>query len=266
MQHKKNYPSAKTTAFSRGSLLRIPPHGRKKKVPRVLPVGLHLALERFCRSQGADLFGVADVSAIKNEFALSPKVTDKLDRAVCLGVRLSSAILEEISDAPTRLYFHHYRTVNALLDQLAVKAANYIQTKGYAAMPIPASQILDWERQKGHLPHKEIGRLAGLGWIGRNNLLVNKSFGSQFRLCTVLTNIPLPADKPTRDNCGRCRACVVVCPAQAIKQSPAEFRYLQCLAKLKQFQKERLAEQYICGVCVRACAGTQPFLIGLGKR
>jgi epoxyqueuosine reductase QueG len=223
----------------------------------------YLALERFCRRQGADLFGVADVSAIKSKFALSPKVTDKLGRAVCLGVKLSSAVLEEITDAPTRLYFHHYRTVNALLDQLAVKAANYIQAQGYAALPVPASQILDWERQKGHLSHKEIGRLAGLGWIGRNNLLVNKNFGSQFRLCTVLTDMPLPAAKPAKDNCGQCRSCVVVCPAQAVKESPAEFRHLQCFEKLKQFQKEKLAEQYICGVCVKACRGN---LLSKGRK
>jgi len=241
--------------------------GRAQKIPISMQTkNNYLALKKFCQQQGADLFGVADIRQVRQEFALSPKVRDKLGRAVCLGVRLSSAILEEIIDAPTRLYFHHYRTLNALLDQLAIKTANYIQAKGYAALPIPASQILDWQKQTGHLAHKKIGRLAGLGWIGRNNLLVNKNFGSQFRLCTVLTNMPLPADKPTRDNCGRCRACVVVCPAQAIKESPAEFRRLQCLAKLKQFQKERLAEQYICGVCVRACAGTQPFLIGLGKR
>jgi epoxyqueuosine reductase QueG len=213
----------------------------------------YLVLEKFCRGQGADLFGVADVSGIKSEFALSPRIKDKLDRAVCLGVRLSAAILEEITDAPTRLYFHHYRTLNALLDQLAVKATNYIQAKGYAAMPIPASQILDWEKQKGHLSHKKIGYLAGLGWLGRNNLLVNEKLGSQFRLVSILTDMPLKLVRPSQDNCGKCRACLVACPAQAIKEKLEDFDYFRCFEKLKEFQKQHLVDQYICGCCVRIC-------------
>jgi len=44
--------------------------------------------------------------------------------------------------------------------------------------------------------------LAGLGWIGRNNLLVNEELGSQFRLASVLTNMPLKIDKPVKNGCG----------------------------------------------------------------
>ncbi len=216
----------------------------------------YLALEEFCRGQGADLFGVADVSAIREGFALTAKVRDKLGQAVCLGIRLSSAILEEITQAPTRLYFHHYRTLNALLDQLAVKVCNYIQGKGCLALPVPASQILALENQKGHLSHKKIGILAGLGWIGRNNLLVNKKFGSQFRLCTILTDMPLKIDHPQKADCGNCIRCIAACPAGAIKQDPAGFDHQQCFAKLKEFQKKRLVDQYVCGACVNAC---QPF-------
>ncbi|MBI5144678.1 MAG: hypothetical protein HZA27_00650, partial [Candidatus Omnitrophica bacterium] len=95
------------------------------------------SLKKFCSQQGADLFGVADISEIKNEFSLSPEILKGLDKAVSLGVRLSTAILDEIKDAPTKIYFHHYRTVNALLDQIALKTANYIQRQGFTAFPIP---------------------------------------------------------------------------------------------------------------------------------
>ncbi|MFA4842632.1 MAG: hypothetical protein WC658_02215, partial [Candidatus Omnitrophota bacterium] len=54
------------------------------------------ALKRFCQQQGADLFGVADTSAIKKDFALSQDLRNKFNRAVCVGVRLSSGILEDI--------------------------------------------------------------------------------------------------------------------------------------------------------------------------
>ena len=83
----------------------------------------YLTLKRFCQGQGADLFGVADIAKIKNEFQISGRILEKFDKAICLGARLSSSILEEIEGHPTKLYFHHYRTTNALLDQSALKQA-----------------------------------------------------------------------------------------------------------------------------------------------
>jgi epoxyqueuosine reductase QueG len=212
-------------------------------------------LKKFAQEQGVDLFGVADICKIKKDFALSPKVLEKLDCAICLGVRLSASILDEISDSPTRLYFHHYRTLNALLDQVELKVSNYIHRRGFQALPIPASQILDWENQRGHLSHRKLGFFAGFGWIGRNNLLVNKNLGAQFRLATVLTDMPLKIDKPAKDDCGKCRLCIEICPAGAIKERKEEYDFQGCFAKLKEFQKQRLVDQYVCGVCVRACRG-----------
>lgn len=212
-------------------------------------------LKKFANIQGIELFGVADIEKIKSTFSVSEKLLLKLDKAVCLGMRLSASVLDEISSAPTRLYFHHYRTVNASLDQAALKVANFIQAKGFMALPIPASIILDWENQKAHLSHKQLGVLAGLGWIGRNNLLVNKELGSQFRLATILTNMPLKLDKPVKEDCGACHLCVKMCPAAAIKENPVDFEHIQCFEKLKEFQKQRLVDQYICGVCVNVCKG-----------
>lgn len=212
-------------------------------------------LKRFARSLGIDLFGVADISKIKNEFMLAGNLIKKFDRAIVLGIRLSRSILEEIEDHPTKLYFHHYRTLNAFLDQAALRLTNIIQNKGFLALSIPASQILDWQNQKAHLSHKKIGYLAGLGWIGRNNLLVNKTLGSQIRLVTILTNMSLKIDRPLKENCGSCRLCITVCPADAIKNEPSDFDHIRCFEKLKEFQKMRLVDQYICGICVKACKG-----------
>lgn len=206
---------------------------------------------------GASLFGVAGISELKKDFLLSQELLNKIDKAISLAVRLSRGTLKEIKDSPTRLYFHHYRTANVFLDQLAFKISNYIQDKGYLAIPIPSSQIVDWQKQKAHLSHRKIACLAGLGWIGRNNLLVNKKLGSQFRLVTILTDMPLRFDKPSQDNCGDCHMCVEACPAKAIKNKPADFDYPACFNKLKEFQKQRLVDQYICGVCVNCCQGRQ---------
>ena len=212
-------------------------------------------LKKFAQKESADLFGVADIRTVKNEFQALESVSKGLDKAVCLGVRLSTAILSDICNAPTRLYFHHYRTVNVCLDQMALRMANFIQRAGYAALPIPASIILDWEKQSAHLSHKKLGVLAGLGWIGRNNLLVNEKIGSQMRLATILTDLPIKTDKPSGKDCGACCLCVKACPAQAIKESPVDFDHIKCFEKLKEFQRQKLVDQYICGVCVNVCKG-----------
>jgi epoxyqueuosine reductase QueG len=213
------------------------------------------ALKKICLKEGLDLFGVADISAIKNEFKISPQTLANLDQAICLGVRLSQSILSEMEQKPTKLYFHHYKIINSFLDQAALKLGNVIQKKGYAALAIPATQIIDWEKNTAHLSHRKLGVLAGLGWIGRNNLLVNEKLGSQFRLVSVLTDMPLLIDKPSKKDCGNCRLCVKICPCGAIGEGPADFDHYKCFEKLKSFQAQRQVEQFVCGVCVNICKG-----------
>jgi epoxyqueuosine reductase QueG len=213
------------------------------------------ALKKICVKEGVDLFGVADISEIKNEFKISAKALQNLDKAICLGLRLSRAILSEMEDKPTKLYFHHYKIINSFLDQIALKLGNIIQNKGYSALAIPATQIIDWEKNTAHLSHRRLGVLAGLGWIGRNNLLVNEKLGSQFRLVSILTDMPLAIDKPSKKDCGNCRLCVKICPANAIQESSADFDYKKCFDQLKSFQTQRQVEQFVCGVCVNMCRG-----------
>jgi epoxyqueuosine reductase QueG len=215
----------------------------------------YTALKKICLKEGLDLFGVADISAIKNEFQISPKTLQNLDRAICLGLRLSQSILSEMEEKPTKLYFHHYKIINSFLDQAALKLGNLIQKKGYSALAIPATQIIDWEKNSAHLSHRKLGVLAGLGWIGRNNLLVNEKLGSQFRLVSIITDMPLSIDKPSSKDCGSCRLCVRMCPAGAIQESSVDFKHAQCFEKLKSFQAQRQVEQFVCGVCVNACQG-----------
>ena len=205
---------------------------------------------------GGSLFGVADLRSFKKgEILLPPSLIDQLSCGISAGFHLSDAIVEEISNQPTPLYFHHYQRVNILLDTIGLIVTSAIQGLGYQAVPIPASQIVDWKTQKGHLSHKHIARAAGLGWIGRNNLLVNKEFGSRIRLVTLLTDLPLVIDSSSIKNCGSCRDCLSVCPAGAIKEQPEEFDHLRCYEQLRIFAKTLHFSHNICGVCVKACKG-----------
>ena len=59
---------------------------------------------------------------------------------------------------------------------------------------------------------------AGLGWIGKNSLLLRKGVGSFFFLAEIICNLELEPDQQQTDHCGECTACIDACPTQAIVQ------------------------------------------------
>jgi epoxyqueuosine reductase len=203
---------------------------------------------------GGDLFGVADLSQIRLETCgLGEKTLNELPFGIAIGIRLSDAVLAGIDDHPTLLYLHHYRQANYILDRIAFHVAALIQHIGGKALPIAASQIVDWQGQKGHISHKALAQGAGLGWLGRNNLIVHPEYGARIRLVSVLTDLPLQTDKPLKGSCGECRQCIPLCPAGAIKDEVGKFDHLGCFEKLKEFRNKYNIGQYICGVCIKAC-------------
>lgn len=204
---------------------------------------------------GADLFGVALIRGRDLKVMELPgDVTYRFPYGVSLGIALCEGVMGLIEDHPTLFYLHHYRQANYILDQLAFKIARAIEAMGGKALPIAASQIVDWEGQRAHFDHKVLAELAGLGWRGRNNLLVTPRYGSMVRLVSVLTDLPLKADQPYQGaRCGTCRACIGVCPVGAIKEDPADFDHLKCFEKLKEFRKNYNLGQYVCGICIKVC-------------
>ncbi|MCX2744493.1 tRNA epoxyqueuosine(34) reductase QueG [Mangrovivirga sp. M17] len=60
---------------------------------------------------------------------------------------------------------------------------------------------------------------SGIGWIGKNSLLLNRSMGSYFFLAELIIDLELIPDAPTKDYCGTCTACMDACPTDAIPQS-----------------------------------------------
>ncbi len=220
------------------------------------PAEIRSELEQFGRNRGVVLFGVAKLSGVNTTDFLLPKETvARLPFALSLGMRLLPEVLANITTHPNLLYEHHYRQVNFALDRIALEISNKLSELGYNVLPIPTSQIVDWQTQRGHLSHKRIAIASGLGWLGRNNLLVTPKFGSQVRLVTILTDLPLEPGVPLNQTCDACQRCISICPAKAIKEKPEDFDHRACFEKLKEFQRRRFVNQFICGLCVKVCSG-----------
>jgi epoxyqueuosine reductase len=222
-------------------------------VAQVTPEEHRNDLEHIACGGGAVLFGVADLSEVEDE---SGEVSlAGLTTGISFGYKLNDVVLDGVVDHPTRTYQYHYRQVNIMLDQIGLRMSGYLEQAGRRVFPVPSSQVVDWDRFAGHISHRTVGRLAGLGWIGRNNLLVNPRYGSRVRYATVLTDLALPYDRPIHADCGDCRRCVAACPGGAIGEDPEHFDLKKCIETMDRIRKPANIGSRICGICVRACSG-----------
>ncbi|TCV87813.1 epoxyqueuosine reductase [Methylomonas methanica] len=99
----------------------------------------------------------------------------------------------------------YHKLLRNRLQKLADKISAEIGPFGYRAF-VDSAPVLE----------KAIAEKAGLGWIGKHSNLINRQAGSWFFLGEIYTDLPLPNDQPASNHCGQCRACLDICPTQAI--------------------------------------------------
>ncbi len=206
------------------------------------------------QDHGVSAFGVCEVGDLVDRF--HPEIRARarsLPYAISIGIAVPAAVLDTLTIGPNEIYKSTYHAINTHLDNATFYLAQAACRLGGNAIAIPASKIVNRYPMIGHVSHREIAHKAGLGWQGKNNLLVNPEFGSRLRLATVLTDLELEPDPIDDAGCGNCNICAEHCPVGAIGGSPEDFSFETCRDRVIRYSRENNFGQLICGLCLNLC-------------
>lgn len=165
------------------------------------------------------------------------------------------------------LYFHQFIETEQKLEDIQKKIVQELRHRGWKAFAIPPNSNKVSHRFITRLyplfPHKTAATCAGLGWIGRNGLLIHEDFGAHLNWATVLTDAPLAVSQQpvTESRCGNCYRCVKACPAKAIlgvtwRRSVNPQPLIDTNRCAEQIRANAIDTGYsVCGICALVCRG-----------
>jgi len=215
-------------------------------------------LERSLRdtalAMGASHFGIADVRRAHAVWPDSFEESGLLPTGISICVSEDDDLLDGLpqTDEPCRT--SHYSVKIALALAIADRLRDGLVQAGHLA-----HRLSHPPAKKPTGLYKLVARLSGLGWIGKNRLLITPGRGPRVALATVLTDAPLrpTAAKPKEDGCGECALCIRICPVEAFTTDA-----FGETDSLEGFDAGRCAVYRgvinptgwgVCGLCVQVC-------------
>jgi epoxyqueuosine reductase len=164
----------------------------------------------------------------------------------------------------------------------SVRIAKYARGTDYhRALRARLERLADWLREQGAtvarayvdagpVPERELAQRAGLGWIGKNTMLIRPGAGSFVFIGCVLTDLALAPDPPfTLDRCGSCTRCLEACPTQAFV-APRVLDATRCLSYLTIEQRGPIPAEaagrmagwaFGCDICNEVCPWNERFAV-----
>lgn len=242
--------------------------------------------EKLEKMASLDVFGVADALTYSDKASPGHRPVDFLKSArsiVLVGKRMLDVPLDNIREM-RREYTANFHVANARLNDALFEVSGHLQDLGFKVFPIPYLEMPGWNLEKrsamtlklarplltlprineivndkvlwANLSYRHMAVEAGLGEIGRNNLLLSPEHGPRLRFVALLTDAELPAGQPLEpglcqpDKCNH--ACVRACPVDALQK---DGRGTDKAACLKHYIKLGLPGMsgMRCGLCVAVC-------------
>jgi len=212
------------------------------------PARMAADIKQYARDNGA---GIVGITAIPDEAQYQGKTTP-YRYAICLGLPMDREEMQYVPQA--RASIEVMRTYR-VLGKIAVRLARHIAAMGWPARAYGSPNCTD-------ILHIPLAARAGLGELGKHGSMISKEYGSNFRLATVVTDLPLAIDQPADigvdDLCLQCRRCVVDCPPDAIFEDKQLVRgrakwYVDFDKCIPYFTKT-----HGCSICVEVCPWSQP--------
>jgi epoxyqueuosine reductase len=214
-------------------------------------------LKDHLKNLGASLVGFADLGNVDTS------IFNNMNYGIAFGIKMESTIIEAINEGPTKEYYEEYSKINKDLDNIVVSCVQYIERQGYNAIGQTSTYVTSDNNLTTPIPHKTVATQAGLGWIGKNTLLITPEYGSAIRISSVITDMPISESK-----CGECNKCAIACPASAISGISWDISStrdelldtFKCRKKARELSKERIGiEISLCGKCIEVCPFTKRY-------
>ena len=210
---------------------------------------------------GADLVGIGDMSEVEHCC---------FKTGISVAIALPKDIIIDLQEAPTKEYYDLYYSLNKKLNEIVLTGEDFLKKRGFEAYAQTTDRVKVNQKKFSTLPHKTVATRGGLGWIGKNCLLITPRYGSAIRISSLLTNAPLKCDEPINQSyCGTCIQCVKNCPGQALKGTfwkvgiPREkiLDIEKCYkTQVEIMSKSTGIETDLCGKCFAVCTYTKRYL------
>jgi Uncharacterized Fe-S protein len=170
---------------------------------------------------GADICGIANVDRFK-DVPEGFRPTDIYEDCKSVIV-FAKCMPKGVAYVSPRIVYNKFNDINVeLLDRIAFLGSIEVEKLGAIAVPVPTDSPYEyWDSEnmegKGILSMKHAAILAGIGTMGKNTLLINKTYGNMINIGAVLTNLDLRSDDFVEKVCiDGCTKCIDSCPSKAL--------------------------------------------------